>query len=279
MAKRLQSPSSINLYQQCPRRYYYRYIENLPTAPSIHLIRGNIAHETLEKFFTIDPTSLPANEEKNALQLHMLRSCIQFWKERDKELLTLGLTQGELEFYHEETKIMLLNYVEMFWKKLQNYRHTRNVSFTQAFSALRPTTEVEYISEEHQVRGFLDALEVVDGRVRIMDYKTSKGSEITESYRLQLAIYALLYEQKHKERPHEVGIYFLKSTERTIPVDDRLIFDARFIIEQIHASTETDDKDDYPMKPGPLCKWSTGQCDYYKQCFPKKTTESLLGFR
>ena len=57
MAKRLESPSSINTFKQCKRRYYYRYIEKLPTISNIHQVRGNIAHATLEHFFDIDVSS------------------------------------------------------------------------------------------------------------------------------------------------------------------------------------------------------------------------------
>ena len=51
MAKRVESPSSINTFKQCKRKYYYQYIEKLPTLPNIHQVRGNIAHSVLEDFF------------------------------------------------------------------------------------------------------------------------------------------------------------------------------------------------------------------------------------
>ena len=54
MAKRVESPSSINTFKHCHRKYYYQYIEKLPTLPNIHQIRGNIAHSTLENFYDID---------------------------------------------------------------------------------------------------------------------------------------------------------------------------------------------------------------------------------
>ena len=53
MARKFESPSSINTYKQCPRKYYYTYITKYPTLPSIHLIRGNVAHSALEHFYDI----------------------------------------------------------------------------------------------------------------------------------------------------------------------------------------------------------------------------------
>ena len=61
MAKRVESPSSINTFKQCKRKYYYSYIEKLPSVPSIHLVRGNIAHSALEDFYDIDVSKF--NEE------------------------------------------------------------------------------------------------------------------------------------------------------------------------------------------------------------------------
>ena len=104
-----------------------------------------------------------------------------------------------------------------------------------------------------------------------MDYKTSKKAHITDAYKLQLAIYALLYQEEHKKMPDEVGIYFLKDgVEKIITVDDELLKLAKFKIEQIHASTTSDDITDYKKNQTPLCKWSTGQCDFYDYCFKGK---------
>jgi len=39
--KRL-SPTSINLFNKCPRGYFYQYIAKLPVVPNIHLVKGGI---------------------------------------------------------------------------------------------------------------------------------------------------------------------------------------------------------------------------------------------
>jgi CRISPR/Cas system-associated exonuclease Cas4 (RecB family) len=50
MPKKYQSPTSINTYLRCPRKYYLRYIKGLKSKPSIHLIRGKAVHETIAQF-------------------------------------------------------------------------------------------------------------------------------------------------------------------------------------------------------------------------------------
>ena len=50
----LYSPSSILTYKQCPRKFYYQYVEKLPTKKSFALVRGSIVHSVIEDFFKID---------------------------------------------------------------------------------------------------------------------------------------------------------------------------------------------------------------------------------
>ena len=263
MAQRMQSPSSINMYKQCPRKYYYRYIKRLPTKPSIHLVRGTVAHSALEYFFE-EPIKEVADWKTN-LQRHILVLLERFWAESKKEFDQLEETPQELEEYKAETKQMLLRWLLEFCTRIQQ-RMDDGESFEQAFEALSPKQEAKYVDDELQVMGYIDAIEDIDGQVRLIDYKTSKKAEITESYRLQLGIYALMYLRKHKTIPDKVGIEFLRHGGEYMGVNDELLLDAQFEIEQIHMVTESDDIAHYPKNVTPLCNW----CDYYEICFGKK---------
>jgi len=44
------SPTSINTYLRCPRKYFLKYIKGLKEKPSIHLIRGKAVHDAIAKF-------------------------------------------------------------------------------------------------------------------------------------------------------------------------------------------------------------------------------------
>ena len=50
MPLKIQSPTSINTYLRCPRKYYLRYIKKIKTKPSIHLIRGLAVHQAIARF-------------------------------------------------------------------------------------------------------------------------------------------------------------------------------------------------------------------------------------
>ncbi len=261
---RIQSPSSINTYKQCPRKYYYQYIAKLKTRPSIHLTRGKITHSVLEDFFRLKIESIsPQNFgfEFSVLLQDLLKT---HWKGSSATLSSLGLGDEELKSYLEETKEMLASWLDVFMGRLRPRVPVMGLS--SAFHALTPVTEQHFLSNNYGVQGYIDAIFNIDNEIRIIDYKTSKHDIINEGYRLQLAIYAALYKEKNSRMPDKAGIHFLKHGERLIDVDEKLIMMAKSECEMIHKNTASGSIDSYPKNTSPLCKWSTGQCDFYEEC-------------
>lgn len=274
MAQRIQSPSSINTYNQCPRKYYYHYIKKLPTSGSIHLIRGNIVHTVLENFFKLDIASI--THEHIEFELNMLLQSMfkDEWNRKLSKLYDLQLGQLNLDFYFKESQEMINNWFESLLSRIR-LKQNDHMTFQEAFNLLKPLTEVRFVSEKHKVQGFIDAVHDINGEISLMDYKTSKRDKISDEYRLQLAIYALLYFEKHGKHPDLVGIDFLKHGTKYLKVDQDLIQCAIDECALIQENTKSEDITDYPLKPSPLCKWSTGQCDFYDICFGQKKLEDF----
>jgi RecB family exonuclease len=260
---RVQSPSSIGCYKQCPRKYYYQYIARLETKPNIHQVRGNIAHKVLELFFDQNVSQLSLDSFELGLMEIMQDLLVREWAKAKNELSILGLAPAQVQFYFEDTLLMLLNWLNHFVRKVYQVEG----SFPERFAKLTPIREELINNPVLQAKGIIDAIENYDGQVRIMDYKTSNHSN-EEEYRLQLAIYTLLYFEKHGRMPDKAGIYFLKDRPKFIDVDNSLLELARKEIELIHRLTQTDHVKDYPRSPSKLCKWSTGQCEFYGVCKP-----------
>ncbi|MBS3121615.1 PD-(D/E)XK nuclease family protein [Candidatus Woesearchaeota archaeon] len=287
--KRVQSPSSINTYNQCPRKYYYNYIEELETFPSIHLIRGKLTHSVLEDFFKVDITKVSESNFMFELRIVLMELFKKHWNENADEINDLDLTQNEINFYHEETKEMVISWFKRF---IHNIADDMNkVGLINAFKKHTPKTEEEFISEEHGVRGFIDAIyeyekdvsnpsgksdanilgnihSRCEKEVYLIDYKTSKKAVITTEYRLQLAIYALLYQEKYGFLPKKAGLDFLKfdSAPLYLDVDKELVEMAKREVAKIHENTKTTDKKQYRKNITSLCKWHSGQCDFYDVC-------------
>lgn len=262
---RVQSPSSINTYKQCPRKYFYRYHAKLPTLPSIHLIRGRAVHSALEKFFD---TNIEQIDDANfffTLKVILYELFKQEWEASRPELESLELTAERLQGYYDETRDMIGNFFEYFTDKTKYF--LRFLPVAEAWQAVKPQREMHFQSERHGVQGFMDAIHEEDGKTLILDYKTSRRAKMTPEYELQLGIYALLYEERYRT-PDRVGIYFLRENQECIlEVEPSMIERAREEVATVHLGTASTDIGDYPKRPGPLCKWSTGQCDYYDYCF------------
>ncbi len=260
---RVQSPSSIKTFKQCPRKYYYNYIEEIETESNIYQVRGRIAHGVLEKFFDIDTEKITLKDFEAQLKIIVQKLLLEEWIKDKEDLDKIELSEKEQIHYFEDTLMMLLKWTGDFCDKIR----LKKGEFKERFESLTPIREQQYVSEEYKTRGFIDAIEKTSEGVRIMDYKTN-GRIRMNDHILQLAIYALLYHEKHGILPKYVGVYFLRRGEELLEVNAELLEHAKKEIKKIHENTQTDDKKDYPIKTSPLCKWSTGQCDFYSMCKP-----------
>jgi RecB family exonuclease len=269
MAKRVESPSSINTFKQCKRKYYYSYIEKLPRSKSIHTVRGNIAHSALEDFYDVDVSVFEKERYHQQFKVALQKLLLKQWGAYKEELDSLHLDKEKLQFYFEETLFMLLNWCKYFLEEFDSKLPSNNDSLVETFKVVTPTREKEYRSESHSVRGFVDAIRFVDDEVHIIDYKTNSKSEVKDSIKLQLAIYCMLYEEEHGVLPNKVGVFFLRDRLKMLDVDVAMVERAKREIKAIHAQTSSTEKEeDYTKTITGLCKWRTGQCDFYDTCKP-----------
>src|SRR3989338_2266955 len=115
--KRIQSPSSINTYKQCPRKYYYQYMKKLPTKASIHLVRGKLSHSVLEDFFKINASIITAENYSYLLKILINDLFKKHWSGSQEQLDSLGLSTEDYLFYFNETQSMINDWVELFIEK------------------------------------------------------------------------------------------------------------------------------------------------------------------
>ncbi|MBU0470602.1 MAG: PD-(D/E)XK nuclease family protein [Nanoarchaeota archaeon] len=271
MAKRVESPSSINTFKQCPRKYYYQYIEKLPTLPNIHQVRGNIAHSTLENFYEIDTSLFDENNYKIKFKEAGQKLLLFQWTQYKEKLDELGLSKDQERFYFEETMMMIMNWINHIIKDFTVLMERKKISIPEAFQQLTPIREQKFVSDHYSVQGFIDAIHHLEDEVHIIDYKTNSSFDFKDSIRLQLAIYSLLYFEKYGQTPSKVGIFFLRNKQKMIAVDEELLELAKKEITLIHLHTSsTEEIEDYKKKITPLCRWKTGQCDFYENCNPEE---------
>ena len=241
--------------------------------PCFHLIRGNVAHSALEHFYDISDEHLEKlgiADYEIVLRTQIKKQLKDFWFKSMNQFKKLDLSNDQHLFYFRETQEMMQTWMTIYLKKLKSKIDELN-SIKEAFKSLIPTREKRFYSQAFKVMGFIDVIEDINGKIRLMDYKTSKRPHINEAYKLQLAIYSLLYYEQYGKLPDEVGIYFLKHDEQSFPADELLMEYAQMECKLMQENTQTDDINDYPKKESPLCKYSTGQCDFYDICLKKNT--------
>lgn len=271
-ARRVESPSSINTFNSCPRKYFHNYIERLPTKGNIHTIKGNVVHSVLESFFNLQiPEYVDYENGESWIKEQMFSLFAGFWREKKDNLRELGIVEGQEAIGIDDCVNMIYLWAELFLQKMKR----TDLTFRDAFNLLKPLHKEKYFkSVDLSVHGFVDVIEEKDGKIRLMDYKTSGSSYVGGDYILQLGIYALLYQETFKSAPDEVGIYFLRDVngEKVLSVTSNLLESSKQKILYHHTQTHSDDIRDYPKKHSFQCKWATGQCDFYNLCFAAKNS-------
>lgn len=240
ISNRILSPTAINTYLSCPRKFYFRYIEKRKSRPSIHLIRGQIVHRTLHAFHKNHPKLIPATPI-SAIREELIGTFNRLWDRANRQLSSLKLDQATLESFRNESERMLLNFSHWLLK---------NDLKVPDFSELR------LYSKNLRLLGIIDAVHQHTGQPVLVDYKTSKKVLITDDMTRQAALYALLYKDKFDKIPEAVYIHFLVEPGDPIPIhiDEHLIDYGKILIESVRDKTISQDKADYPCTCGGFCE-------------------------
>ena len=253
------SPSSIITYKQCPRLYYYRFLQRRESFPHIDLIKGNLVHSTLQGFFSEKPPIAERNYEYWAHET-LRKIFIERLSKKRKEIQSLKLSDSEIENHYLDCWEMLNHWLEDFFIRIDK----TGKKFKEAFEQLKPLTETEVYVKEYDIKGYIEVIDKSDGDVKIIDYKTSSAFDISKEHKLQIAIYAYLYYKKYGIMPDKVGIHFLREKLHLISVDKSMIDFAERECKEIHEKTKSRDIKDYPQNEGYLCKALGRKCPCHK---------------
>lgn len=257
------SPSKISDFHRCPFYFFKTHIERVPIKKTAPLVKGNIIHDSIEKWFTGD-------FEKDLLKK------MSFIFEREwrisPDLKELKLTKEEEKLEKGDCLNILRRFTAIHLDKMEALMDSsppKAENVRHAWFLLRPHfNEVKLEDEDLKVRGRADRIYTNFDNIKILaDYKTSNryGIGITESQRQQVAIYALMYNKKNEKEPlNFVSIIFLRfGEEPMIEVTPSLIEYARKTILDVRGQTNSRDINDYPRKMSQLCAYCSlsGLCD------------------
>ena len=238
--KRWLTPTAINTFINCPRKYFNRYILGTRQAPNIYLIRGSAVHRAIEQFYRLKLQQCKDYDAPELKQLlHDIFQCE--WEARRKTLRRLGLTASDQDYIFSDSLSMLDNFID---------------GFIDSQNCDDPDIEKQISSEKLKLRGRIDAIykNSPNSPPLIIDFKTNKSMEFYPEHKRQLGLYALLYFEENQVIP-DVGVHFLrfKNGLNQMAVTSEYLESMKAMVTDIHSRTQSDDIADYPC----VC----GMCD------------------
>lgn len=231
------SHSSITLYNECPQKWKFKYIDAIPEKPKHFFSYGRSVHAALEYFYSPKVPKAPSLED-------LLKHYREIWEKpgyRDEN--------HEAELFEEGRQL------------LTRFHDKHAKSFHVPFS-------VEYKFEfEHEgipLTGMVDRIDALpDGRLSILDYKTGKKLAAGRlDIDAQLTMYQFACESQLGKEVGELIFYHLPTLKehRTVRRGEPLV---KELTTRIVATAEGITKDRFDPKPTEnACRW----CDYKPLC-------------
>lgn len=194
------SPSKLNDFSTCYRKYQFGAIDRIPAPTAYPLIKGRIVHLVLEKLFGLEP------EERT------LSAARDFVPEAKSQELT---DSAKADIGFNETLEGVLN--KEIAESLVGYFRIEdpiNVNAKQTEFKMKATLA------ETPLFGILDRLdEDEDGSLTIVDYKTGKfprGQYYDKRFE-NMELYAALFKETHKVRPVKLRLIYVEAGQ----IDDK----------------------------------------------------------
>lgn len=240
------SATSIDTYNNCPLKYKYRYVDNIPEAPEkTYFQLGKVIHKILELFHKNKRSSF--GDLINLLDTHWKNGDYQYKQEREQN--------------REDAEIMLKNY----WNYIQ--LNPVNTLYTEHWFSFN--------TRYANLKGKCDRIDLDDEKnITIIDYKTSKKpkTEMKLKKDIQLGIYAIfsvfngikLENNILKAFPKKLSKLFLRESEPEVSV----VFttaDIDQFAKKIKEVAENIQKGKFEPCKGRYCDW----CDYKELLCPE----------
>lgn len=262
----LYSFSQLSLYQQCPKKYQFRYLDKIErdfeTTPD--LVLGTSVHSALEWLY--QQVSIFLTPELSDV----------IWKFEENRTTAESQAKNELNYHKELQKTDYLrrgeNYLRTYYQKYYPFDQSKLIATEKRliFNLDDPKGEKESI----KFTGFIDRLDKEDDTFIINDYKTNKHLPSAEDtdYQEQLTLYAKAmqqlypdYQKNIKARLHFLHFDLLKEWEIWAPelaVVENKYYQLASEIEEKRFYFNMGERNTFPTKENNYCKY----CEYMSIC-------------
>ncbi|MDH3299370.1 MAG: PD-(D/E)XK nuclease family protein [Acidimicrobiia bacterium] len=266
------SPTALETYAQCPRKYLFQRVLRLQEDERPERIaeitareRGHLVHRVLERFVTeaLDTGSVPGPGERwSALQRARL---LEICDEEIKIDQGRGVTGGEVRtrLLREELVTEMVTFLDTDDALRQERRSTPwAAEFKFGFDD-SPALEGVLAGRALRLRGSVDRVDLTDdGGILVIDYKGGSGSQfrgldddpLDGGRRLQLPLYAQAVADALDRTGPRTGLYWLTRKDEVLPVslDGELEDDLE---DKVGAALDGITEGLFPAVPGSATSW------------------------
>lgn len=245
------SPSKLSTYQNCPKKYQYRYVDRISRKRKTpETVLGVAVHAAFEELHgLVNGGKLPTLAEVQAVFSGNFES---EWDETVK--------LRDERFSKDDWRRVGLECVKTYYDAGKPFDSDKTVAVEKRVGFPISTEEGEY-----KIEGFVDRLVLAkDGAFEIHDYKTAKTlpsqADMDEDWQLALYELAIRHEwpdtREVRLRWHYVRHGKVITSVRDAAARERLRADAAALIASIKRDHE------FAPKVTPLCDW----CEYKDLC-------------
>ena len=245
------SPSKLGVYQNCPRRYQYRYVDKISRARKTpETVVGVAVHSAFEELYAlVSGGKVPTLDE---LQAIYEREFADGWDET--------VVEKDARFVKADWLKVGSGCVELYYNGHQPFTEDRTVAIEK-----RVGFPIMVEGREYRIEGFVDRLALApDGAFEIVDYKTAKSLPNQEHADAdwQLALYELAVRREWPDTKevrlkwHYVRHGKTLTSVRDSSAREKLLSDASALIAKIKHDHE------FATNQTPLCDW----CEYRDLC-------------
>ncbi len=250
------SPSRSADYQQCPLRYRFKTIDQLPEEPSIAAVRGKLVHSVLENIF-----DTPAGERTYELAISLFTVALESLAEREPKEAALiyehAQATSSMELV-EATLIPIRPLLETYFAMEDPNRlepHARELAMS-----------VE-LDDGFSIRGFVDRVDrTPTGDIRIVDYKSGKAPSprYCDKAMFQMRFYGLAWWRINGELPRMLQLMYLGNGQflRCEPCESDLLSTERKILALRSSIAHSAQQQFFAPSPSALCGW----CSFKPLC-------------
>ncbi len=294
--ERLLSPTALETYASCPRKYLFQRVLRLGEDERPERIdeitardRGTLMHRILERFISdaladddVPGPDTPWSVERRAHLFSLLDQEVKLAETR-------GITGGQVKtkLLHRSLFNELLNFLDTD-DQLRMAR--RSVPYAAEYSfgfADSPALEGLWAGRRMQLRGSVDRVDLTDdGGLLVIDYKGGSkrpfegmdANPLDDGRRLQLPLYARAVAERLERTGERTGLYWLTKVDEI----KEMVLDANLesdLEEAVGAALDGIGDGVFPGIPGDVVGWprlsfeNCRYCDFDRICPTDRQSE------